>query len=103
MATADAIILELEADENATLADPIIRQLARDALALAMKTGAGSSSPSPSLPGSLYGKLIAQNERVQRLRFVAERGERPSGAVAGYFTRDEVLRDASAVMRAAAK
>lgn len=103
MTTADAITRELEADEAATLADPIIRQMARAAVALAEKTAHGASNPNPALPGDLYGKVIADHARLARLRFIAERGDRPTGATGGWFTRDEVLRDVTVIMRQAAK
>ena len=51
--TYDQITHDLEKDEAATLADTQIRNMARAALALAIKTAPGSASPNPALPGSI--------------------------------------------------
>jgi hypothetical protein len=94
---------QLRAEEVEALNDPILRQAATAALALATKTAPGTHSPSPALPSRLYGDLIAEAGRVDRLRYVAERGERPTGAVGGYFTRNDILADITAVMRRATR
>lgn len=98
--TKDPITAELEADEEATLQDPAVRSMAKEAVALAEATAPGNLYPNPALPSGLYGDLICEAERLSRLRFVAKMGERKTG---GYLTRETVTRDVAAVMRQAMK
>ena len=100
--TIDQITKELKTDEATTLADPIIRSMAKAAVAMAEKTAPGTHFPNPSLPGSLYGALITDAARLDRLKFVAGAGPRPTGASGGYFTREDVMKDVTAAMRSAA-